>query len=458
MNRIFNQLLNVKNTVVEDACIVDSPLRPEPVLEVRVRPRRGMLRCSRCGRKCSGHDRGGGARRWRHQDFGCWRVELVAAMPRVDCPKCGVVVARVPWAEPGSRFTKDFEAECAWLMTVANQRTVSGSLHVSWRTAGAVAHRVAERVKASMPSPFDGLHAIGVDETSHRKGHTYLTVVVDHERHRVTWDHDGYGRDVFGLFFQALTPEQRASIRLVTGDGARWIDSCVDRWCPNVERVLDGFHIVSWMSDALDKVRKRLWNQARRDGDEKSVKRMRGVKYAVLKNPGDLTDRQSEAFGNLQDTDPKGQLYRAWQLKELLRTLLKHPLEQARAELNHWVFRASHSRIPEIVELAKKIRRRRPDILRTIQLGYSNARLEAFNNRIKAPSAWPTASTTSATSSPSSCSAAADSTSDYHNPRSNPRKQQKPRFCWICGPLPSAFVPSRLTPIMATPITSIENA
>ena len=67
-----------------------------------------------------------------------------------------------------------------------------------------------------------------------------------------------------------------------------------------------------------------------------------------------------------------------------------------------------------------------PDILRTIELGYSNARLEAFNNRIKAPSAWPTASTTSATSSPSSCSAAADSTSDYHNPRSNPRKQQKP--------------------------------
>ena len=61
---------------------------------------------------------------------------------------------------------------------------------------------------------------------------------------------------MFGLFFQALTPEQRASIRLVTGDGARWIDSCVDRWCPNVERVLDGFHIVSWMSDAPDNPRK----------------------------------------------------------------------------------------------------------------------------------------------------------------------------------------------------------
>ena len=66
-----------------------------------------------------------------------------------------------------------------------------------------------------------------------------------------------------------------------------------------------------------------------------------------------------------------------------MRTLLRHPFEQARAELNRWAFWASHSRIPEIVELSKKIRRRRPDILRTIRLGYSNARLEAFNNRIK---------------------------------------------------------------------------
>lgn len=82
-------------------------------------------------------------------------------------------------------------------MTVANRKTVSGFLHVSWRTAGAVARRVAERVKASMPSPFDGLTAIGVDETSHRKGHTYLTVVVDHERHRVIWMHQGHGQKVF---------------------------------------------------------------------------------------------------------------------------------------------------------------------------------------------------------------------------------------------------------------------
>ena len=154
-------------------------------------------------------------------------------------------------------------------------------------------------------------------------------------------------------------------------------------WCPNAGRVLDGFHIVSWMTDALDGVGKRLWNQARRDGDGEEAKRLRGVRYAVLKNPEDLTDRQEKTLDAIGNTDPTGQLYRAWRLKELLRTLLRHPVEQAEGELNCWVFWASHSRIPEIVELAEKIRRRRPDILRTIRLGYSNARLEASDNGIK---------------------------------------------------------------------------
>ena len=237
----------------------------------------------------------------------------------MECPAHGVVVSRVPWAEPSSRFTHDFETECAWLMTVANQKTVSGFLHIAWRTAGDIARRVAGGLESSMPCMFDGLHAIGVDETSRRKGHTYITVVVDHERRRVIWAHVGHGKEVLDLFFRQLTDGQRASIRIVTGDGARWIDSSMKGHCPNAERVLDSFHIVSWMTDALDRVRKRLWNQARRGKDKERTEAMRGVKYAVLKNPCDLTERQSTALATLADAGPRGQLYRSWQLKELLR-------------------------------------------------------------------------------------------------------------------------------------------
>lgn len=173
-------------------------------------------------------------------------------------------------------------------------------------------------------------------------GHTYITVVVDHKRRRVVWAHDGYGKEVPGLFFRQPADEQRASIKAVTGDGAKWIDASVKERLPNAGRVPDSFHIVSRMSDAPDQVRKRVRNQARRGNDKTATEAMRGVRYAVPKNPEDLTERQ--------DTDPRGQPYRSWQLKELLGTLPHQPTGQAGAKLKRWIFRASHSRIPEIVE------------------------------------------------------------------------------------------------------------
>lgn len=317
MKSIFKRLLNVEDMMVEDVSLDDSPLRDAPVLVARVRCGKGALRCSRCGRKAPGYDNGGGGRSWRHQDFGCFRVELSGPVPRVECRPHGVVVSRVPWAEPGGRFTRDFGSECAWLMTVAGQKTVSGFLHIAWRTAGDIARRVAGRLAMSMPCMFDGLHAIGVDGTGRRKGRAYITVIVDHGRGRVIWAHDGHGRQVPGLFFRQLTPERRASIRIVTGDGAGWIDSSVAEHRPDAERVLDSFRIVSWMTDALDRVGKRLWNQARRDGSTTATGAMRGVEYAVLGNPGDLTERQSTALATLADADPEGRLYRSWQLREL---------------------------------------------------------------------------------------------------------------------------------------------
>lgn len=132
-------------------------------------------------------------------------------------------------------------------------------------------------------------------------GHTYITVVVDHKRRRVVWAHDGYGKEVPGLFFRQPTDEQRASIKAVTGDGAKWIDASVKERLPNAGRVPDSFHIVSRMSDAPDQVRKRVRNQARRGNDKTATEAMRGVRYAVPKNPEDLTERQ--------DTDPRGQPY-----------------------------------------------------------------------------------------------------------------------------------------------------
>ena len=78
-----------------------------------------------------------------------------------------------------------------------------------------------------------------------------------------------------------------------------------------------------------------------------------------------------------------GALWRGYMLKEGLRAVFKAPAAEAAGELDAWLGWACRSRIPQFVELSRKVRRKREGILRSIELGVSNARVEAVNNKIK---------------------------------------------------------------------------
>ena len=118
---------------------------------------------------------------------------------------------------------------------------------VAWHGVGGVCRRVyAELEAARGASRFDGVRRIGIDETSYKKGHKYVTVVVDHDRGCLIWAHEGTGKDVLNLFLDELTREQRRAIEVVTADGARRIGQLVKRRCPNARWVMDPFHAVSY--------------------------------------------------------------------------------------------------------------------------------------------------------------------------------------------------------------------
>ena len=112
-----------------------------------------------------------------------------------------------------------------------------------------------------------GLRRICVDETSYRKGVAYITVVYDMDRNRVVWIHEGNGLEIFRLFCEALSPEEREKIEIVAGDGARWIDSCTKAYFPNATRCIDFFHVVEWANEKLDKVRTATAAKASREYD-----------------------------------------------------------------------------------------------------------------------------------------------------------------------------------------------
>ena len=103
---------------------------------------------------------------------------------------------------------------------------------------------------------------IGIDETSYKKGHRYLTVVVNQDTNTVVWCGEGHSAEVLAGFFKELTQEQRDAIKTVSGDGARWIDSCIQEYIPNATRCIDPFHVVCWANESLDELRKELWREA----------------------------------------------------------------------------------------------------------------------------------------------------------------------------------------------------
>ena len=264
---LTKRLLRMEKIAIEDVNF--EIMGEEEILVIKARPMsRDTNRCPKCGKRCNGYDSSKKARRWRSLDFGSYRVYIEAFAPRIECPKHGVLVAKVPWARHDSDYTYDFETAVTWLTLHTTAQDVSEYFRIMWHTVGSIARRVQKSLEESQENRYDNLVKIGIDETSYKKGHKYMTVIVNHETGNLIWAKKGHGKEVLGEFFKALTPEQRGSIKFVTADGARWIAECIKDYCPNAERCIDPFHVVAWANNCLDEVRKQAVRQAKKDASE----------------------------------------------------------------------------------------------------------------------------------------------------------------------------------------------
>jgi transposase len=345
-----------------------------------VRPRaRDRNRCSHCRRRCSFYDALTKGRRWRSIDLGSCMVYLVGDTHRVRCPEHGVVVAHVPWARRGSRFTMAFEDLGCWLATNCNQTVVAHYLRTTWRSIG---HVIEGRVATSdWPLKTAQLKRIGIDEISYRKGHRYLTVVVDHDSGRLIWAAPGRSKGVLGKFFEALGKERCAEIKVVTRDAATWISTAVTEHCPQAAQCMDPFHVVQWATKAVDDCRRETFRAPAYWSRKRRARAAKGTRWILLRNRDDLTAAQSEGLATIQkDNRP---LYRAYLLKEQLRLVFQLPLAEATRHLGRWLVWARRSQIPQFVALAKTISEHRDDILASIEYGASNGRVEAMNTSIR---------------------------------------------------------------------------
>ena len=324
---------------------------------------------------------------------------LEADAPRVHCPEHGVVVAALPWARHGAGHTRFFDDQVAWLAVTCSKSAVMELMRIAWRTVGAIVTRVAKDAMSGVDR-LAGLRRIGIDEISYKKGHRYLTVVVDHDSRRLIWAAAGRDKPTLRRFFDLLGPERCAQVTHVSADAADWIADVVAERCPGAVRCADAFHVVAWATEALDEVRRQAWNDARalargeprrgrgrprgdaapRPGHERA-RGLKNARYALWKNPENLTDRQVDKLAWIAKTDPR--LHRAYLLKEGLRHVFAVKGHDGMEALDRWVSWAARCRIPAFVALGKKIRRHRAAIDATLTHDLSNALIESTNTKIR---------------------------------------------------------------------------
>jgi transposase len=368
-------LLGLEKTVVEAVEEEDG------AIVISVRPRARQLdRCPHCRRRCPGYDPGEGRRRWRALDLGTTVCLLEADAPRVECKVHGVVVAAVPWARHDAGFTRSFDDTAAWLAVNTSKSAICQLLRIAWRSVGRICERVSAEAKAGRDL-YANLTKLGFDEISIRKGQKYLTVVVDHHTGRLVWASFGRDRKTVEKFLDLLGEQRCKQIQLVSCDDADWITLPIAERCPNAEICLDPWHIVKAATDALDEVRRAVWNEARRAGNKQLAKDLKGARFALWKKPENLTERQQAKLAWIAKLNTP--IYRAYLLKEQLRAIYHASYEDALTLLDGWLTWARRCRLEPFVKLAKRITEQRAKVEAALTNNLSNARVEQVNTQIR---------------------------------------------------------------------------
>lgn len=320
---------------------------------------------------------------WRHLDLGTWRLEVRAHLRRLVCPTHGVRVEGVPFARHGCRFTTDFESLVAWLATKTDKTTIGRLVRIDWDTVG----RICARVVADEfdPARLDGLFEIGVDEISWKKHHNYITLVTDHRSRKVVWGAKGKDAAALDGFFDELGTERSSQVTAVSMDmGPAFAKSVrAEGHAPQAVICFDPFHVIKVATDALEEVRRSIWQQLRGLPDQALAKRFKGARWALLKNPEDLTGAQAETLARIRRNG--GAAWRGYQLKEALREIFAGDLDATETMelLARWCSRAQRSRLAPFVKAAATIRKHRNGILAAIRLGISNGLIEGLNNKVR---------------------------------------------------------------------------
>jgi transposase len=351
-------------------------------IEVEVEPRtNGRPICSGCGKPGPAYDHMPQPRRFEYVPLWGIAVYWIYTMRRVDCPRCGVKVERVPWAEGKSPMTTSYQWFLARWAKRLSWLEVARTFHTSWE-------RVYRSVKQAVTwglanRRLDEIEAIGVDEIQWRKGHKYLTLVyqIDQQRRRLLWVGKDRTAKSFLRFFRMFGKERSSLLRFVCSDMWKAYLKVIRKKAAGAVHVLDRFHVMSRMNKAIDKVRAGESRRLAREGYEPVLKHAR---WCLLKRKENLTEKQAVKLSELLRYNL--QSVRARLMREDFQRFWEYIYPACAAKfLDEWCTRTMRSKIEPMKQVARTLRRHRELILNWFRAdgAISAGAVEGLNNKAK---------------------------------------------------------------------------
>jgi transposase len=347
-------------------------------LTFRIEQPRDRLRCCQCGSE-NVWGRGGKERVFRAVPVGLKPTFIALRVARVKCFACDMVrQVKISFADPKKGYTRSFERYALDLSKHMTIEDVAQHLQVSWDTIKDIQ---AANLKRLYGKPkLRHLKEIAIDEIAVRKGHRYVTVVLNLRSGVIVFVGDGKGVDSLKPFWKRLR-HARAKIRAVATDmSAAYIRAVRDN-LPNATHVFDHFHVIKLFNDKLSAFRRELYREASTDSERKILK---GTRWLLLKNPENLDETRDERARLMDALRLNQPLSIAYYLKEDLRQIWSQPNKRtARRVLKDWLSRARASEIRMLMQFADTLEEHQEGILNYYEHPISTGPLEGTNNKIK---------------------------------------------------------------------------
>ncbi len=330
--------------------------------------------CPGCGAQgCGVHDTK--PQRWRHLDFFQHQAFIEARVPRVRCDACASVrMVDVPWARKNSGFTLLMES---LMMELVRHMPVKPLSRVMGVSDGALWRIIAFHVQRAIDAmDLSQVTQVGMDETSARRGHEYISVFYDLIQRRLIHVAEGKDAAVVADFVTSLHKRggKAKAITEASCDMSPAMIKGIREHLPQAQMTFDKFHVFKLLNDAIDKVRR---SEMHRD------KTLKGSRYSLIKNPENLTLNQKKILAEIQNRN--AHLAEAYRLKETFRDVYRQPTkEDAKGMLKGWISSALASKIPAMKTVANTLNKHWQGILQWYDSRITNAVMEALNSLIQA--------------------------------------------------------------------------